>query len=184
MDFNEFINQYPEVEFKEIPKLGDYEDDLPLNFVQFLKKNGIGSYMNGFLWLCNPSELMPVLGEFYDDLSNKIPFARTAFGDILMIQDGEHVKRLDVRFGKGDILSTNIEFFFGDDLTYDELLKRELYYSMYNEALSKLGPLSPNECYGYVPALALGGKEGLDSLQKVNFNEHLSILANLVSPCY
>ena len=50
---------------------------------------------------------------------------------------------------------------------------------MFNSALKTLGPLQPDEMYGFVPALALGGPSDLEHLQKVKTIEHLTFLSQL-----
>jgi hypothetical protein len=50
---------------------------------------------------------------------------------------------------------------------------------LFEEALKKLGPLKPDEMYGFVPAIALGGPGTLNTLQKVKTIEHLTFLSQL-----
>jgi hypothetical protein len=47
-------------------------------------------------------------------------------------------------------------------------------------ALERLGYCAYDECYGYFPALALGGSEKVENLQKVKLREHLSLLFQMV----
>ncbi|MDR0673172.1 MAG: DUF1851 domain-containing protein [Zoogloeaceae bacterium] len=46
----------------------------------------------------------------------------------------------------------------------------------FESAFKKLGPLQPNEIYGFVPMLPMGGVRDLEHLQKVDAFAHLSIL--------
>ena len=50
---------------------------------------------------------------------------------------------------------------------------------LFAPALKTLGRLKPDEMYGFVPALALGGPSTLEHLQKVKAVEHLMLLAQL-----
>lgn len=50
---------------------------------------------------------------------------------------------------------------------------------LFEKALRTLGPLQPDEMYGFVPALALGGSADLKHLQKVKTIEHLTFLSQL-----
>ena len=36
-----------------------------------------------------------------------------------------------------------------------------------------------NECFGYEPLLSLGGKENVDNLRKVNYEVHITIMAEI-----
>jgi hypothetical protein len=50
---------------------------------------------------------------------------------------------------------------------------------LFQLALKKLGSLQPDEMYGFVPALALGGPGDLKHLQKLKTIEHLTFLSQL-----
>lgn len=41
------------------------------------------------------------------------------------------------------------------------------------------GPLAAHECFGFVPALALGGSEDLSCVRKVDMRVHLSLLSQM-----
>ncbi|WP_274599091.1 T6SS immunity protein Tdi1 domain-containing protein, partial [Rhizobium ruizarguesonis] len=51
---------------------------------------------------------------------------------------------------------------------------------MFDAAVRAQGPLGVGHCYGFFPALGLGGVAQLDSLQVVEAPVHFSILAQLV----
>ncbi len=57
---------------------------------------------------------------------------------------------------------------------YDENSK-----PLFPSALKTLGRLEFGECYGFVPARALGGEAKLENLQRMRALEHFSILASL-----
>ncbi|WP_420912016.1 T6SS immunity protein Tdi1 domain-containing protein [Listeria cornellensis] len=46
--------------------------------------------------------------------------------------------------------------------------------------LKKLGTPAYDECFGYVPLLALGGAEKVENLQKVKLKEHILLISALV----
>jgi hypothetical protein len=48
---------------------------------------------------------------------------------------------------------------------------------LFDRALQKLGPLQPNEVYGFVPLPALGGACDLKYLQKVEAATYMDMLA-------
>lgn len=50
---------------------------------------------------------------------------------------------------------------------------------LFDKAMAKLGPLESDEMYTFVPALALGGTNKLESLQKVKIIEQHNFLAEL-----
>lgn len=60
----------------------------------------------------------------------------------------------------------------------------EIYYpltlaGLYQQAYSKLGLASQNECYGFVPAIGLGGDLYPENLQKMTIKEHLFFLSQI-----
>jgi hypothetical protein len=57
--------------------------------------------------------------------------------------------------------------------------ERNDFDGLFQRALTTLGPLQPDEMYGFVPALALGGPGDLKHLQKVKTIEHLTFLSQL-----
>ncbi|GAB1545475.1 hypothetical protein NUACC21_81510 [Scytonema sp. NUACC21] len=57
-------------------------------------------------------------------------------------------------------------------------LRSELHF----QSVTRLGQLSPDECFAFVPAIALGGSETIETVQRVPIQEHLALLAQLVEP--
>jgi hypothetical protein len=54
--------------------------------------------------------------------------------------------------------------------------------SLFEQALKKLGPLAPDEVYGFEPALVAGGVNRVENLSKLNLFVHLAILRELDEP--
>lgn len=70
-------------------------------------------------------------------------------------------------------------WFFDMDLSDNDYIKSNLFLENYYPAKEKLGEIAYDECYGYVPILAIGGSEKIENLQKVKIKEHISIIAQL-----
>ncbi|MDE6642100.1 MAG: DUF1851 domain-containing protein [Acetatifactor sp.] len=49
----------------------------------------------------------------------------------------------------------------------------------YNEAVEMHSPLAYDQCFGYVPILAMGGKEAAENLKKVKTREHIAVITAL-----
>ncbi|MGC4936271.1 T6SS immunity protein Tdi1 domain-containing protein, partial [Gordonia sp. DT30] len=47
---------------------------------------------------------------------------------------------------------------------------------MFEQALAAYGPVGPDECYGFVPSILLGGPAEVSHIQKVKVREHLFVL--------
>lgn len=43
-----------------------------------------------------------------------------------------------------------------------------------------MGVLKYDECFGYVPLLALGGSEKVENLKKVKIKEHIKLITQMV----
>jgi hypothetical protein len=61
-------------------------------------------------------------------------------------------------------------------------LKDKAGSSLFKRILSKTGPLSASEIYGFNPALVAGGRMKLENLEKVNIFDHLAYLRQLAKP--
>lgn len=53
---------------------------------------------------------------------------------------------------------------------------------LFAQALKKLGPLGPDEVYGFEPALVAGGEWSVNNLAKLNLDIHLTILRQMAPP--
>ena len=115
---------------------------------------------------------------------------RTAFGELLVFRDlRAHAEELgmpeaefacdvaaiDIHFKRMKVLATSAEEFVAllDD---DEWQKAFLRKPLYAAARARLGEWSQTECYGFVPALALGGSEDAASIDRVDWLVHQSLL--------
>lgn len=157
-----------------------YKAYAPDALVYFWQQYGIGVYMNGYLKLVNPALYTEWVDEHIETVkSNAFIFALTAFADVIY-WDNNCANIYNMRYAKHNVLSTDIELLFNRLIIDDYYHKEYLKDSLYERAKAKLGEPLFDECYGYFPALALGGRETLKNLQKVKLNEHLEFLAQLV----
>lgn len=53
---------------------------------------------------------------------------------------------------------------------------------LFERARARLGPLDHTQMYGFEPALSIGGRVRLESLNKVNLDVHLTILREFAAP--
>ncbi|MNN26155.1 GAD-like domain protein [compost metagenome] len=148
-----------------------------------------GGYAEGLFWLVNPQEYEGLLEhwlastEFYLR-DNYYVIARSAFGKLYVwgeksgwcLSISPHAARYSGRVSKftGDRLSFGVSVFFAFVRPEHNDLN-----GLFKPALEKLGQLSSDEMYGFVPALALGGAMELRNLQKVKTIEHLEFLSQL-----
>lgn len=104
-------------------------------------------------------------------------FLRTAFAHLYVWHEG-NVYSLDVHRGGVSEVTNDVELFFSL-LVDEDIQKKILRLGLYQEVKEKLGRPARDECCAFVPALAVGGSEDLDHVQRVKLREHLALLAQL-----
>ncbi len=160
--------------------LDSYAHKLPAEIIYLLRTYGISNFLDGFFWIINPEEYQDVLDEIYVPLKNPdVCFARDAFGG-LYVWDDDSIIYVDIRFNYSKVIGRNPSIFFNSKMTDWTYLSNEVKEKNFEEARQKLGALADDECYGYVPLLALGGSEKVENLRKVKIKEQVSIVAQTV----
>ena len=150
---------------------------LPDPLLQIWNEVGWCSFANGFLWLVNPDDFSEMLADWAPPKDAQVVL-RTAFGDMIYwATSAFHL--VDVDYGEHSTLTVNVEVLFDYVLCPGDLLEKVLDEPIFKQALPRLGPPAEDECYGYVPAIGLGGTHDPANLKKVKLREHLSILAQL-----
>jgi len=72
-------------------------------------------------------------------------------------------------------------FFSGSDPSYADTLDEDG-RPLFQRAHSVLGPLKPDEMYGFEPAIVVGGKVDINSIRIFNIRDHLGLLRQLAPP--
>lgn len=115
---------------------------------------------------------------------------RTAFGELLVFRDlRDHaaslgmedaesacdVAAIDIHYKRMKVLAMSAEEFVEvlDDAKWQKAFLR---LPLYQAARARLGEWEQHECFGFVPALALGGSEQAASVQRVDWRVHQSLL--------
>lgn len=144
--------------------------------------HGFGSYGDGLIWTPRPSTFADLLPEWTGLSSDRaVVIARFSFGDFAFWFD-HRLFFVNVHRGHLEELPGDPEFLFDemlcDDVFLDDFLRRQLH----EVCTDRLGQVAQDECFGFVPALALGGTEHLDKVRKVKLREHLAMLARINGP--
>jgi hypothetical protein len=125
--------------------------------------------------------------------AGRFSIGRTAFGEPLVFRDlREHaaslgmedaelacdVAAIDIHFKRMKVLSTSAEEFVQllDDPEWQQAFLRK---PMFDAVKARLGDWGADECYCFVPALALGGSESAESVERVNWAVHQSLLLQM-----
>ncbi len=172
------ITDFNKVEDVNEGLIKEYEDKLPVEIIDIWREYGLGTFYNGYLKVINPNEYQELLKRSYFQGDVSIPIFATAFGDLITWEKNQFLGIVQYRYGENDVISDGFDFFM-DDLKDGELDEEYLSISQYDAAVKKHGDLQYDECFGYVPILALGGKETVDNLKKVKIREHIAVITEL-----
>ena len=177
------LARFPDYTIEERPSaalIAHYRDQLPPEVLGVWEQYGFGSFCAGYLKVVNPEEYAELLADTYQLTSSPVPppalvlFA-TGMGDLIIWED-EYLSIIDYRHGITKVISKGADFFFGDVVS-DYMLVKKLRWEPYSAACERLGEPAYDECFGYVPLLALGGPETVEHLQKVKLREHIALIA-------
>ncbi len=181
--FEKFFEKHPNYTIVSRPTVNDlatYRNLLPIEIIDFWEQYGFGNFMNGYLKMVNPIEYQEFMKASYSVfLEPAIVFGVTAFGDLL-IWEKEWINQVNYRKALGKNQGSRIHSFFNRRLATWGEVEPSMDAKQFLPALEKLGECAYDECYAYVPALALGGAEKVENLQKVKLREHMMILSGLV----
>lgn len=160
-------------------ELRRYEGRLPEALLTLWREVGRCAYGDGLLWFSDPEQFRDIVDDWVDfEPEATHVFLRTAFAHLYLWYDGSAYS-LDVQRGGLSQVTDDIELLFvllGDE----EIRERILRAPLFAEVNPRLGPLARDECYAFVPALALGGPGTPETVEKVKIREQLGILAQVV----
>ncbi|MBC1564301.1 T6SS immunity protein Tdi1 domain-containing protein [Listeria booriae] len=157
--------------------LGEYRAKLPEEMINFWTKYGFGTFMEGYFKSVNPIEYKDILEDTSERYTDGIVLFTTGMGDLIIWSDG-YVRMLNYRYGIVKTIMSKFKFFF-QSLESEKFKNDYLMWNPYQEAVKKLGVPAYDECFGYVPILALGGSEKVENLQKVKLKEHILLISAL-----
>ncbi len=181
--FERFFAAHPQYHVATRPELSmvqSYEGRLPADILDFWKAFGLGTFMNGYLKMVDPSLFQDFMRSSYNVFMEPATvFAATAFADLL-IWEGDCVKQINYRTGKSRVASGNFSVFMNLRISKWVNVDQSMQGGQFLAAVERLGEPAFDECFAYVPALALGGSEKVENIQKVKLREHLSILSQIV----
>ncbi|WP_199610066.1 GAD-like domain-containing protein [Flocculibacter collagenilyticus] len=176
--------------------LDEYKGRLPDRLLEYWQEYGFCGWGDGLFWTVNPEDYEDILQEWlqgtpFEENDIYYVIARSAFGELFVWgkQSGQSLT-LEPSFSmifptdESDSLARRgqdavLDSFFACKRKESLNKKDDKDELIFERAVKKLGELSPDEMYGFEPALALGGEPKLENLKKVPVLEHLSFLASL-----
>jgi len=189
--------QGPVTDLQIVPaELADsYAGRLPSALREFWKLNGWGSYSKGLLKLCDPAMLSGVLQIALEKdrdfgAGRCTAYAYTAFGEVFAWHQDHQNVRIDFleqelsceyflkpekKVAESIAITSMLATFDFELYDVDDTAGRPLY----QRAVHSLGSPKLGECFGFFPALGIGGVAQLENLKRVNAAEHFAILAQI-----
>ncbi len=153
-----------------------------------------GRYAGGLLQFSAPGTHADELGPWLMGRTDgRTSIGRTAFGELLIFRDlRDHatslgmedaatacdVAAIDIHFKRMKILATSAEEFVEllDDAEWQKAFLRK---KLYLAAKVRVGDWDRHECFGFVPALALGGSEQAASVERVDWRVYQALLLQM-----
>lgn len=151
----------------------------PAGAVEMWREHGTGWFSQGFFRIVDPAHAEEMLEGVYRLPPDSVVLFTTALADLVMWSDG-FFYLLKWRWGVLEILPREGSLETVLEWMHDpELLEKYFSWLPYPEAAARDGVPALEECFGYVPLLALGGPSTADRLQRMGLWEHIAIILQL-----
>ena len=191
--YEEFLNQNINCarQVADDAFLAKYASKAPKELITLWQEVGLGTFGDGLFRIVPPNDYQDFVDTYIEDREKQfeysLPFMTTAFGDIFVwvkdiFQNREYVIFINVRSGKWNIITSRMDLLFNVYISTKEWFKRdfEINISDFSKLVERLGLPAEDECYGYVPALALGGSKSLDNIQVVKMLPYIDMIAQMI----
>ena len=168
------------VKVADMPKdvIEKYKNQVPAELLQIWQEDGLGTFLDGYLKVINPDDYLELLQDSYFRGDVAFPMFVTAFGDIITWEESAYVGIVQYNIQDLDIMIKRMDRFI--EYVDDEDFKDDYFdIPLYKKAVAKHGLLAYDECFGFVPLLALGGFKDVDHMDKVKVLEHIYLMYQL-----
>lgn len=171
--------------------IAKYANTAPKELVTLWQEVGLGIFCNGVFRIVSPDDYQDFVDTYIEDKDRyfeySLPFMTTAFGDVFVwvkdiFQNREYAIFINVRSGNWSIITSRIDLLFSLYMADEKWLKKffDLKVTDFSKLTDKLGIPKVDECFGYVPALALGGSKSLKNVQIVKMLPYIEIIAQMI----
>lgn len=174
-----------------------YRGRVPQSLLDFWEECGVGVWLDGRFQLVRPDRYQSLVEmilkgdpDFPPESSVLIGYG--AFGTLLVWNNKNYFLDINLvgKYAYTNHVSPKCWILPPDRKLPSELSRVDSGYDffehgtakpLFDRALKKCGKLSYGECYGFFPAVGLGGLGVLDEIRKVRAAEHFAIIAQLDS---
>jgi hypothetical protein len=164
-----------------------YRARLPASLLELWQASGLGPYAGGLIHLVDPARYEPALYgwlQYPTPDPGRVPIALSAFGVLfyyrrLGAEGEEDVAFVDPHTSATDVLAWSLEAFFNECLCDQEVITSILEAGLFEQARLVKGPLGRDQTYHFVPALRVGGRRAVESIDRGDAAVHLELLLQL-----
>lgn len=176
--FKDILKDFVAVSKVDEEIIQKYKDILPVEIISLWREYGFGTFKNGYFKVINPDDFKELVDSSYFMGDVSIPIFATAFGDLIVFEESKFISIVKYRYGDFDVITEGLDYF--DETILDDELADEFYtFKKYDAAVKKHGMLEYDECFGYVPLLAMGGKESVNNIKKFKIKEHIALITSV-----
>ena len=178
-----FVNKYPpgnDLRKPTAETLAQFQGKLPADLLDFWQKYGFGNYGGGLLKIIDPRDYIDTLTLWLGEQKNCFPILMTGFGTLFIYrklsETADDMCLLDIHYRRSGSFSTSFSDFFTRILPDENFAEQFLRVDLFQEASAKHGGLAENEIFFFAPALAFGGAESIQYIEKGNAVVHQHLL--------
>ena len=155
-----------------------YRSRVSDEIIEMWNEYGEGSFCNGYFRIVNPDDYAELICETYFRGQCAVPLFVTAFGDVITWEENAYLGMINYKSEDFNIIVKSFSLFFR---FLDEKYFTDKFFDfiLFEEARKKLGELSIDESYGFVPILPLGGKKDVNHLDIVKTRECTELITQL-----
>jgi hypothetical protein len=157
-----------------------FANSVPAPIIDLWRSQGTGYVGDGFLRVIDPARGRMMLDGVVGLPEGSVPVFTTALADLVVwIPPLFHTLRF--RYGVIDVLGADAATLIANlnQVAYqDQVFTR----SPYPEGAARLGVPGLDECFAFVPLLALGGQPHAANLDRCGMWEHFSVVTQLAGP--
>lgn len=143
-----------------------------------LSYSGSAQLADGLITLITPDSVIDLLRDGYAE-TRVIPFAVTAFGDILVWEKDKYVNCVSFSKHSVTVISSGFDFFF-DDIADTKFLEEYFNLQLYNDAKERFGNCHEGECYISSPLPAIAGDFKIENLSIGKFREYNALSIDML----
>ena len=188
---NGTYNKYKNISENTISKyISLFKGRFPEELIWIWRNMGAGVFEDGYLQIVDPEEYDFAFDYIDKLLEPCIIWGITALGDLLLWEgndnwtiapdEGNRAAFLNIRNFQKSMLGHKVNVFLNILINDKDDLIDTYKAKPYLDVKGKLPALQYGQCYGYVPALALGGKASNKNLQVVDAKSYIDIIGQAV----